>query len=320
MKIFPRDAVQTVHRYLKGDEVILLTGARQSGKTTILRAIQGDLAAKSNRVFYFTLEDPDYLGLLNQSPKNLFQIFPIDSKSVNFVLIDEIQYLKDPSNFLKFFYDLYRDTIKIIATGSSAFYLDKKFRDSLVGRRVIIPVRTLSFKEFLLFKGEDGLATLLPQDFSDKNYQLAGKIRLCEKERLRTLYAEFLTYGGYPRVVLSPLQDKIIILEDIAYSYIKKDIFEANIRQDEVFYRLFKLLASQIGKLVNTNELSNTLGMSRKAVLNYLYVMQKSFHILLLRPSYKNVRRELTKMPKIYFYDLGLRNFLVNTRIPDSGI
>lgn len=312
MKIFPRDIIQTVHRYMEGNEVILLTGARQSGKTTILRTIQEALAAGGNRVFYCTLEDPDYLNLLNQSPKNLFQIFPLDLKSVNYVLIDEIQYLKDPSNFLKFFYDLYSGNIKIIATGSSAFYIDKKFKDSLVGRRVIIPVRTLSFREFLRFKEEDELTTLLPHKFSEKNYQLADRISLYEKERIRTLYAEFLIYGGYPRVVLAPLSDKIMILQDIAYSYIKKDVFEAHIRQDEVFYRLFKLLASQIGNLINMNELSNTLGISRKAILNYLYVMQKSFHIILIRPFYQNIRKELMKMPKIYFHDLGLRNFFVN--------
>jgi len=106
------------------------------------------------------------------------------------------------------------------------------------------------------------------------------------------------------------LEEKEEILRDIAYSYIKKDIFESNIRQDEVFYKLFKILASQVGNLVNTSELSLTLGVSKTAVDNYLYVMQKSFHIGLVKPFFKNIRKELIKMPKIYFLDLGLRNFL----------
>jgi len=312
MKIILRDVMIKIQKYLPSEEVILLIGARQSGKTTILKHIQQELNSRGNTTFFLTLEDPDYLSLLNQSPKNLFQIFPINLKSVNYILIDEIQYLNNPSNFLKFFYDIYKGKIKIIATGSSAFYMDKKFKDSLAGRKVIFPVRTLSFREFLRFNEADDLMPLLPDNFSETNYLLKKKISLHQEERIRNLYAEFLIYGGYPRVVLSPLSDKISILQDIAYSYIKKDIFEANIRQDEIFYRLFKLLSLQIGNLVNTNELSNALGVSRKAITNYLYVMQKSFHIMLLRPLYKNVRKELTKMPKIYFCDLGLRNFFAN--------
>lgn len=312
MKIIFRDIFAQIKRNLPSDEVILLIGARQAGKTTILKYIQEELTSKGKRTFFLSLEDPDYLGLLNRSPKNLFQIFPIDLKSQNYILIDEIQYLKNPSNFLKFFYDLYKDKIKIIATGSSAFYMDKKFKDSLAGRKKIYPVRTLSFREFLRFKEADDLIPLPPENFSARNYLLTEKISLHQKEQIRNFYTEFLIYGGYPRVALASLSDKISILQDIAYSYIKKDIFESNIRQDEVFYRLFKLLCSQIGNVVNTNELSNTLGVSRKAILNYLYVMQKSFHIILLRPFYKNVRKELTRMPKVYFYDLGLRNFFAN--------
>lgn len=125
-------------------------------------------------------------------------------------------------------------------------------------------------------------------------------------------YQEYLVYGGYPRVVLAPLQEKEEILRDIAYSYIKKDVYEANIRQSEAFYRLLKILASQIGNLVNASELAGTLGISKTAIDNYLYVMEKSFHLNLVRPFFRNIRKELTRMPKIYFLDLGLRNFLVS--------
>ena len=312
MKIIFRDIIDDLRKFLDSDEILLLTGARQAGKTSILRFLQEELNEKKARTFFLNLEDPDYLRLINQTPKNLFKIFPINLKERSFVFIDEIQYLKNPTNFLKYFYDEYQGKIKIIASGSSAFYLDKKFKDSLVGRKLIFPVRTLSFCEFLRFKGEEELIEILPKKFSPQNYHLLKKISLSEIEKIENLYFEFLLFGGYPRVVLAPLSDKTLILQDIAYSYIKKDVYEAEIRQDEFFYRLLKILAGQIGKLVNVNELSITLGISRKAITNYLYVMQKSFHILLLRPFYKSVRKELTKMPKVYFYDTGLRNFLTN--------
>lgn len=115
----------------------------------------------------------------------------------NYVLIDEIQYLANPSNFLKFFYDEYKGKIKILALGSSAFYIDKKFRDSLAGRKKIFNVMTLSFREFLLFKNEIEL--------SKKNFD---EINLQEKEQIIKYYNEYVVYGGYPRVVLSPIDEK----------------------------------------------------------------------------------------------------------------
>lgn len=296
-----RDVTIEAQKYIDDDRILIFIGARQAGKTTILKQLQKVLEERGSLVYFLNLEDPEWLGLLNESPKNLFKIFPINVNQKSFLIIDEIQYLNNPTNFLKYFWDEYKDKVKIIASGSSAFYIDRNFKDSLVGRKKIFYVRTLSFREFLRFKHENNL--------SKKNFQ---KISLSEKDKIIANYYEYIAYGGYPRVVLSPIQEKKDILKDIAYSYIKKDIYESNIRQDEIFYRLFKILASQVGNLVNTSELANTLNVSRTSIDNYLYVMQKSFHIALIRPFFKNVRKELTKMPKVYFWDMGLRNFFVS--------
>ena len=299
-------------KYLDRDEIILLIGARQAGKTTMLKILQEKAKVKGIKTFFLNLEDPEYLHLLDQTPKNLFQIFPIDLNARTIIFVDEVQYLKNPTNFLKYMYDEYHGKIKLIVSGSSAFYLDKKFKDSLAGRKIVLPVRTLSFREFLRFKEEKDLLAVMPDTFDIGNYQLEKDVSLQQKEGIRKYFTEFMLFGGYPRVVLSPMEEKLSVLQEMVYSYIKKDIYEANIKQDEIFYRLLKILASGTGNLVNINELSNTLGVSRKSIDNYLHVMQKSFHICLLRPLYSNLRKELTKMPKVYFYDLGLRNYLVN--------
>ncbi|MEW6408463.1 MAG: ATP-binding protein [Patescibacteria group bacterium] len=296
-----RDITFSAQKYLATDEILLFIGARQAGKTTILKQLEKHLKEQSETVYFLNLEDPDYLTLLNASPKNLFKIFPIDLSKRIFLFIDEVQYLSNPSNFLKYFYDEYRGKIKILASGSSAFYLDDKFKDSLAGRKMIFNVFTLSFREFLRFKDKNELSQ---KDFN--------QLTLSEKEKINLYYREFIIYGGYPRVVLVPFEEKKEILRDIAYSYIKKDIFEAKVRQEEVFYKLFKILAAQIGNLVNASELANTLDVSKTSIDYYLYIMQKSFHLILLKPFFKNIRKELTKMPKIYFLDLGLRNFFVN--------
>lgn len=296
---FTRDATIKAEKYLDTDQALLFVGPRQAGKSFVLHQLEDRIKAGGETNYFLNLEDPDYLKLLNQSPKNLFRIFPIDLSRKTFVLIDEVQYLDNPTNFLKFFFDEYRGKIKILASGSSSFYLDRKFKDSLVGRKMIFYVLTLCFREFLRFKGKDELSK---KDF--------GKLTLSDKEEVDRRYGEYLIWGGYPRAVLAEAAEKRAVLEDIVYSYIKKDVLEAGIKQDEVFFRLLKILASQAGNLVNSSELAGTLGVSKTAVDNYLYVMQKSFHISLIKPFFRNVRKELTKMPKVYFLDLGLRNFL----------
>lgn len=283
------------------DEILLVTGPRQVGKTTALHQVESYVKSKHS-VFFLNLEDPDYLSLLNQSPKKIFDIFPIDTSKKTYLFIDEIQYLKNPSNFLKYLYDEYHGKLKIIASGSSAFYLDKKFTDSMSGRKKIFVLYSLSFREFLLFKNQ---GELVKKNFS--------KLTLSEINIVQRFYNEYLIWGGYPKVILSEnSQQKIEILRDLVYSYIKKDIYEANIKSDEQFIKLLKILSSQIGNLVNANELSRTLGLSKTAVDNYLTVLQKSFHIKLVRPFYKNIRKEIVRMPKVFFNDLGLRNFLKN--------
>ena len=296
-----RDVTYDAERFLGNDDILLFIGARQAGKTTILKQLLSYLEKRNETVYFLNLEDTDYRSLLNQSPKNLFKIYPINLKKKNFIFIDEIQYLKDPSNFLKYLFDEYRGKIKLLVSGSSAFYIDKKFKDSLVGRKRLFHVQTLSLREFLRFKNE--------VDLSQKDL---SHLSLSDREKLMLYFYEYLLYGGYPRVVLAPIDEKYDLLSEIAYSYIKKDVYEASIKQDEVFFKLLKILSAQIGNLINASELAHTLGVSKTAIDNYLYVMQKSFHVALIKPFYRNVRKELVRMPKVYFIDSGLRNFFVS--------
>ncbi len=301
MKSIKREINQDILKYLGNDQILLLIGARQVGKTTILRQIKTHLEVQSLQTHFINLEDPEYLALINESPKNLFKILSINLESKSYIFIDEIQYLDNPSNFLKYFYDEYGEKMKLIVSGSSAFYIDSKFQDSLAGRKKIFYVRNLSFSEFLLFKDQEAL--------SKKSYI---SLSLKEKDIVQRAFEEYLVYGGYPRVALSSdLEEKKEILRELAYSYIKKDIFESKIKDDKSFYALMRILADQVGSLVNSNELASTLAISKSSVDNYLNILQKSFHIFLVKPFSKNIRKELTKMPKVYFADMGLRNFLV---------
>jgi predicted AAA+ superfamily ATPase len=223
------------------------------------------------------------------------------------LFIDEIQYAKDPSNFLKYLYDIYAENLKIIATGSSAFYIDKKFTDSLAGRKRIFELQTLSFIEWLQFTNAEHLIPEIEIIRTQSNY-----ISPIHRE-LMDHFNEYLVYGGYPEVALEKdKNERIFLLKELKNAFLKKDIDEAGITNNDKFYTLLTLLAGQTGSLVNRNELANTIGVDNKTIDKYLYVLQNSFHIELVKPFYSNLRKELTKMPKVYFKDSGMRNIALN--------
>jgi len=124
-------------KYLERKEILLIIGARQTGKTTLLRAIASHLEQEGGKAFFLTLESPLLLAALNENPENIFKYIP-RSEQQKYLLLDEVQYLQNPSKFLKYIYDIYSDTIKLVVSGSSAFYIDRSFKDSLAGRKRII--------------------------------------------------------------------------------------------------------------------------------------------------------------------------------------
>lgn len=299
--LYSREILDDVKKILNRDEFIIFTGARQVGKTSILIILKDFLEKKGQNSYYFNLENIEYLKLLNKHPLNIFELISA-SKAKQNILIDEIQYLDDPTNFLKLLYDEKRKDIKIIASGSSSFYIDKKFKDSLVGRKFLFEVYPLNFNEFLNFNNEQDLLK-----------QKSKKLTLYYKNKLLDLWEKYLIYGSYPKIALEQDNDiKKILLEEIGTSYIKKDIKDAGIKNIDKYFSILKTLANQTGQLVNFQELANTLNISHSTVEEYLYVMKKSYQVALITPFYKNLRKELTKMPKVYFYDLGLRNFFLN--------
>ncbi|MFQ5788641.1 MAG: ATP-binding protein [Thermodesulfobacteriota bacterium] len=289
-------------------EIILLVGARQTGKTTLLQQLYQEMLSRGESCTFLTLEVKRYLDILNQDPENIFQLIaPLRTEKRNVVFIDEVQYLNDPSNFLKHLFDLYHEQIKLIVSGSSAFYIDRKFRDSLAGRKRMFVLPTMSFKEFLYFKNQEELV----------EYVHVSTCPIVFRSRLRMLLAEYIIYGGYPDVVLAPtLDDKMAVLEEIAQSYVKKDALEAAIRKPKAYLNILKILARQIGRLVNTYAIGKTLRLDNETVDSYMRLMQQSFHIALVSPFYRNVKKELRQKKKVYFQDLGLRNYFANNFDP----
>ena len=294
---------------LAKDDILLIIGARQVGKTTLLKDISHYLSGRDAEVYEFTLEDPELLSDLNTHPDNIFHYIPRRSYRI-YLLLDEIQYLKDPSNFLKYHYDQNRETLKLIVTGSSAFYIDRRFKDSLAGRKKIVELFPFCFSEFLTARDEKKLADTIAD-----TPEVGAKRKWLKPDRrkLQQYWYEYTVYGGYPKVVLEDnIREKEELLKELVLSFLKKDIYEAGVQNEEKFFKLVRILAAQTGELVNANELSNTLELSKDTVAKYLYILQKSYIIRLCSPFFRNLRKELTKMPKVFFFDPGYRNRLLN--------
>jgi len=311
-----RQIHRDIKKHLSRKEYTLITGPRQSGKTSLLQALYKELESNGDAVSFLTFEDRDILTAINDHPEEVFSFVQRPEKYLNssseakkplFLFIDEIQYAADPSNFLKYLYDVYNRNLKIIASGSSAFYMDQKFTDSLSGRKRVFELQTLTFEEWLVFKGSDKLSKELQNIRSLQDYISTNSRELTE------LFSEYLIFGGYPEVALETNRDeKIKLLKDIRDSFLKRDIDESGISNADKFYYMLTLLAGQTGNIVNRNELANTIGVDNKTVQKYLFVLENCFHIELLKPFHTNLRKELTRMPKIFFKDSGLRNSSLN--------
>ncbi len=307
---------QEIYNHLKRKEYTIITGPRQSGKTSLLQALFKELKNEGQTVSYVTFEDQEILAAINKHPEEIFSFVPRPKKFLDrsdivkqpiFLFIDEVQYAANPSNFLKYLYDVYNKNLKIVTTGSSAFYMDKKFSDSLSGRKRIFELQTLTFEEWLAFRNLIDLSEEL-ELIRKQNEYISSSYR-----ELMEMFNEYMVFGGYPEVALeNNREEKINLLKEIKNSFLKRDIDESGISNPDKFYNLLVLLAGQTGNLVNRNEFSNTIGVDNKTIEKYLYILQNCFHIELVKPFHSNLRKELSRMPKVYFKDSGLRNCALN--------
>lgn len=291
-------------------EFSIITGARQTGKSTLLRQLENYCKQSNIPVVFLNLENKLILAELNENPLNLLKYLPVTNQKV-VVLVDEVQYLKDASNFLKLLYDDHNERIKIVTTGSSAFYIDSRFKDSLAGRKKLFHLPTCSFDEYLELSGKSNLLEEKNQITKRSGYK-STLIAALQAE-----WESYMIYGGYPAIITEPDPlEKVERLKELRDSFVKRDILESGVTNEAAFYSLFRILAAQSGNLVNINELASTLRIKNETVARYLVVMQKCFLIASIKPFFRNLRKELVKMPKVFLLDTGLRNCLLNNFQP----
>jgi len=312
--IFKRIVFDEIAQYFLDDGIIVFHGARQVGKTYLMLYVENYLKAKGEATYFIDLEDQRNLEIFDAGYQNFlallsdqFDLELFSHKKKLFVFIDEIQYLKNPSSFMKLIADHHKE-IKLIVSGSSSFDIKSKFKNSLVGRTINFEIFPLSFWEFLTFK----------------NYHaIPGRVFTSIKiGELSELFKEYALGGGYPEIVLTKTSEKKEKkLAQIIDTYLRKDIKDlAEIKEIDKFNGLLKILAAQSGNLLNIVELANIAGLSKQTVERYLFLLENTYIIKLVRPYSRNIRSELFKTPKIYFYDTGLMQLLWLKSLPHEII
>ena len=305
-----RDIMPDLIRWLEEKETLVITGPRQAGKSTLLKALIKFLLEKrkvrGKDIFYFNLDDTRIIKFLS-TPEDFVKFIQSFSPGQTYIFIDEAQRLENPGLFLKCIYDLGLN-FKIIISGSSSLELKSKISESLTGRKIVFHLFPFSFREFLKTKSSFEFKEI----GSWEDLILQDKIY---SSFLNKCLEEYLTYGGYPRVVLEKdIVKKKELLWEIYSSYVEKDVVNfLKIELPEKYNNLVKVLSSQIGNLVNIHELTNTLGLNRLTVEKYISTLRATFIISLVSPFYKNIRSEISKMPKVYFNDTGLRNSVIDS-------
>lgn len=269
-------------KFFSGKAVIIV-GARQTGKTTLCLNLIEDLNMKG-KARLFNGDDPaDRETLAGKDLDFLRSV--IGGKGV--VLIDEGQKIKDIGHVVKMLVDHYKRAKQIIVTGSSSVNLLDLTQEPLTGRKYVYTLFPLSLEEI----GADKRSFI-------------GRREL----------EKFLVYGTYPEIVgTRSFDDKRELLNELYGSYAYRDILEfQKIRNAGIITGLLKALALQIGSEVSYAELANLLGIDKNTVEHYVDLLEKSFIVFRLSPFTANRRREISKLRKIYFYDLGIRNAVIN--------
>ncbi len=262
---------------LHGGRAIIVMGARQVGKTTLLKQV---FSTDSNDVLWMSGDEPDVRGMFeNMTSTRLRSI--IGNHRV--VIIDEAQRIEDIGIKLKLIIDQI-PSVQLMATGSSSFELANKINEPLTGRKWEYKLFPLSFNE------------------------LVNETNLLEEKRM---VPHRMVYGSYPDVVTHPGKE-VAILRELTESYLYKDILEFDrIHKPEKLTKLLQALAYQVGAEVSYNELSQLCGLDAKTVASYISILEQAFIIFRLGTFSRNLRNELKNSRKIYFYDNGIRNALI---------
>ncbi len=284
MEIIERTIAPLIRNKLNSNKVILIYGTRRVGKTRLIQLITEEYEGVS---ILFNGEDHEVQAIFS---RRTFENYRRLIGNASLILIDEAQAIGDIGAHLKFMIDSFPE-ITIVATGSSSFDLVNKSGEPLTGRNHQFLLFPLSYDELIKHYG-----------FSSARQQLD----------------DILVYGSYPEVIqMNVNEERILYLKSMVQNYLLKDIFMfETIKNSSKIFDLLKLLAYQMGNEVSIEEIGKNLNMSKNTVNKYLDLLSKVFVIFKIGGFSSNLRKEVVKSSKWYFYDNGIRNAIIGDFSP----
>jgi predicted AAA+ superfamily ATPase len=279
--------------------VLLVTGARQVGKTTLLQHLSTDERA------YVTLDDPLILNLAREDPALFMQRFPPP------VLIDEIQYAPELLPYIKMDVDRNHEAGRFWLTGSQHFHLMKGVSESLAGRVGVVHLLGLSRKE-MSRKGQGAQPFLPTNDHIRAMFSTGGKLPLQDLYRL-------IWRGSFPAIALNEGMDRDLFFSSYVQTYLQRDVRDLGRVGDEMaFLRFLRAAAARSGQMLNMSDLARDADVAPNTAKNWLSILQASGIVYLLEPYHSNVTKRLVKTPKLYYLDTGLCTYLTGWSSPET--
>jgi predicted AAA+ superfamily ATPase len=293
---------RTLEFYLKEVDkqfpVLLVTGPRQVGKTTVLRHLSKEVRK------YVTLDDPNIAQLANADPALFMQRFTPP------VLIDEIQYAPALLPYIKMAVDQQRTPGAFWLTGSQQFQLMKGVSESLAGRIGIVSLLGLSLKE-------QQKQPKISEPFLPTKKQLAHRAKHSPSLLLQDVY-NIIWRGAFPVLFTSPM-DRDLFYSSYVQTYLQRDVRDlTNIGDAHIFLKFLRAAAARTGQLLNMSDMARDSGISPMTARNWLGILEASGIIYLLEPYHNNITSRLIKTPKLYFLDTGLCAYLTEWSSPET--
>ena len=288
-----RQAEKILKNSLKSKKISIILGARQVGKTTLVKYV-----LRNKDSVYFNLD-------INVDKQRLVSVSSLDPEKAiqvlgnkKYIVIDEAQRLADIGRIVKGWYDAGVKT-KIVLLGSSSLDLLNKSSESLTGRNEKIYLMPFMFNEVI--KSQSWYSSNLSKKNIEKNFS----------SQIQELLMQSIVFGGYPETTV--VSEKKLYLLNLTSDYLFKDVLQLGlIKTPDLIKQLLALLAHQVGSEVSVNELSKNLSLSRQTIERYIELLEETFVIFRLPAFSTNQRKEIAKSKKIYFWDTGVRNAVLN--------
>lgn len=301
MPYVPRALTQTIRRAMSTFPAVLVTGARQTGKTTLLRTEFGD----SHQ--YLSLERPDVRARALADPVAFL------NEAGSPLILDEIQYVPELLHYIKDRIDTGRSPGRWLMTGSQSFALMHGVSQTLSGRIAILTLDPLATAEVLERSPEPGLEALLAKVFD-------GQPASAQADAARSIdFADWLLRGGFPEPRVNSQVDRQLWFASYVQSYLERDVRDlAQVADLGAFERFLRLIGAHTGHIINMTELGREVGISGPTIKRWLSVLETSQIVYLLHPYYRNFGKRIRKSPKLYLLDPGLATFFLGLHTPEA--